>query len=158
MAYIQLTNSDRKAIIDDSDFHGLPCRKWRLFANHGTNRPKSNLYAVARIDGKVVSMHRLIMDAQPGQQVDHLDRNGLNNRRQNLRFATVQQQAQNKGAYSSSKSHLRGVYQDQSCQNRWRAEIRLNGKKIFRKSFRSAEEASMAVVKARSRLMPFAVD
>lgn len=49
------------------------------------------IYAGTHALGVNVSMHRLIIGAKPGEIVDHVDRDGLNNRRVNLRFATCQQ-------------------------------------------------------------------
>jgi len=63
------------ALVDDADFDWLSRSKWHC-SNDG--------YAVSG----VVVMHRLIMDAPDGMEVDHIDRNKLNNRRSNLRVCT----------------------------------------------------------------------
>jgi hypothetical protein len=71
-------------------------------------------------------MHRLIMNAPIGYDVDHINHNGLDNRRCNLRVCTrTQNQANSKPRKKSSK--YKGVSWSNS-ENKWRAFIRINGK------------------------------
>ena len=76
----------KEAIVDDDDYEKVKPYNWFL---SGTG------YAVAfvPVDGKfkLTYLHRFIMDAQPGQCVDHINGNSLDNRRNNLRLATVYQ-------------------------------------------------------------------
>jgi hypothetical protein len=97
-------------------------------------------YALAHIYGtnKNIHMHKLI---HPGRnQVDHIDRNKLNNRKNNLRDATNQQNAMNQGLRTNNKSGVRGVCwnKNKSC---WDAEIMKNGIKYHLGHFKEKEIA-----------------
>lgn len=85
-------------------------------------------------------MHRLILDAPKGMQVDHINGNGLNNRRENIRLCTHEQNSYNQQKpYGSSK--YKGV-----CRKRgkWDAQIRASGKIIWLGSFATEDEAANA--------------
>jgi hypothetical protein len=115
------------AIVDDEDYEWLSQWKWHYTkASRGT----SDGYACRGIyqDGKtsIISMHRLLMDAPDDLQVDHIDGNGLNNRRSNLRLATPSQQAANRNRWKSSRP-FRGV-RWVARKKKWRAEITIDGK------------------------------
>jgi hypothetical protein len=78
------------AIIDDADFEMLNNYKW--YAKKG----RKTFYAARRHGHKVQQMHRLILNAKAGQQVDHIDHEGLNNQRNNLRLCTEAQNSCNR--------------------------------------------------------------
>lgn len=136
-----------EAIVDDEDYPLVAGFKWsaQLERNTGT------VYAVCalrkRLDGKnkvlLLRMHRLIVN--PGaQEVDHVDGDGLNNRRANLRAATRSQNAMN-----TRKRHgrpLKGFsYQRTAKRSKpWQARLKLNGKFIFLGYFSTPEEAAKA--------------
>ena len=69
-------------------------------------------------------IHKLILNA-PDKMVDHKDRNPLNNRRNNLRYATKSQNAMN-SSYVRGKSGLRGVTHNEKTR-RWKASIHIKG-------------------------------
>ena len=86
-------------MVDDEDYEYLNQWKWQVHIK------KHGIYAVRNgyeKGGKRpwISMHRLIMNAQKGVLVDHKDRNGLNNQKDNLRFCSYSQNAMNRGADS----------------------------------------------------------
>jgi len=62
------------------------------------------------IRGKSLLLHRIVMDAELGTQVDHVNLNRLDNRKQNLRFVTASQQNMNKGLQKNNKTGIRGVH------------------------------------------------
>lgn len=68
-------------IIDDDDYDRVSNFRWWAL------RPKKSLtvYARTKIDGKTVYLHRMVMDCPPGCEIDHIDGNGLNCTRENLR-------------------------------------------------------------------------
>lgn len=107
-------------------------------------------YAIHNIyDGskrvQVVQMHRLIMNAQPGQQVDHRNWDGLCNRRFNLRFADRSQNASNKRVEYGA-SGFRGVIQDKRCaaagRKSYYALICASGRNIYSAYFEKPEDAA----------------
>ena len=85
---IKLIRADRKAKpvyakVDPEDYLKLSQCDWQLIENKSKNS-----YAVRYDDeGKYIKMHRIIMNAPKGSIVDHIDHDGLNNIKQNLRFA-----------------------------------------------------------------------
>lgn len=84
-----------KSIIDLADLPAVSKRKW--CANQAPSRPRI-VYAVAKIPGqkKQEFLHRFIMGAKVGQQVDHIDGNPLNNSRSNLRLGTQSENMRNR--------------------------------------------------------------
>jgi hypothetical protein len=132
------------ALVDDADYDWLNQWRWRL---------NSKGYAIRSfyVDGKeiVLCMHRVIMDAQPGQYVDHIDGNRLNNTRKNLRFVTQQQNLMYRHIFYNNSSGYKGV----TLRNqRWHARIGLDDKIIHLGYYHDAETAALAYdVEARLR-------
>lgn len=95
-------------IVSLEDYDKLKKFKW-------TQSPKG--YVSAVINGKNVQIHRLIMNAKKGQLVDHINRNRLDNRRENLRFFTRKKNAQNRSVRDNKKSSkYKGVYYKKGVQ------------------------------------------
>lgn len=88
------------AIVDDSDFEFLNQYTWSLSGNGDVQ---------AMVEGKMVSMHTLLMGVKNGYEIDHKNRNKRDNQRINLRFATRQQNSANKVKYSTNTSGFKGV-------------------------------------------------
>lgn len=88
-------------------------------------------------------MHREIMNAPKGMEVDHANRNTLDNRRENLRLATRHQNAMNMGIFANNTSGFPGVtYQRQ--ERKWQSRIWANGKRHSLGRFESPEKAYAA--------------
>jgi hypothetical protein len=102
-------------------------------------------------------MHRLILDAQPGQIVDHVNYNGLDNRRINIRLCTSGQNSMNTRCFASWKtSKFKGVHIREN--GNWRAAIRVNGKLLNIGTYPTQELAAAAYnSKARFLFGDFAV-
>src|SRR5687768_5004475 len=97
------------ALIDPEDAPLVNQYPWQNYASRRTR------YAFARTvktGNKRVSMHRLIMAAKAGQIVDHVNGNGLDNRRSNLRFCNPRQNAWNRRARRETSSQFKGVWFD----------------------------------------------
>ena len=92
MKYILLTNSTLKAIIDDDDFEVVSRSRWNL------NLAKGYAYRAIRVNGKIctVYMHRLVAKTPIGMQTDHINRDRLDNRKENLRICTNQENQMNR--------------------------------------------------------------
>jgi hypothetical protein len=138
---IELTNGGI-AIVDDEDYEELLKYKWHK---------KIDGYAARTVYEKgkfqTIRMHREIMDAPKGFDVDHVNGNRLDNRKTNLRKATRSQNVMNKGKLSNNKSGYKGVYWD-SQTKKWRACIRVNGKLINLGRFQDKDEAALEYNKA----------
>lgn len=126
------------AVVDTADYALVTQYDW------WPHRPNPALtYAhtgFTKQDGtrQVWFMHRLIM-GHPNAQVDHIDGNGLNNRRSNLRLATPSQNMGNAGPWRGRK--YRGAFQE---AGRWRSRIQVDGKRVSLGSFTTEEEAARA--------------
>jgi HNH endonuclease len=89
-------------VIDDSDWPLVSRGRWYASAP----RPRGVHYAMGRINGKLTYLHRVLM-GEPSLTVDHINGDGLDNRRANLRLATHSQQNMNARAFG--RSTFRGV-------------------------------------------------
>lgn len=99
--------------------------------------------------GPTVRMHRYIANTPAGFVTDHVDGNGLNNQRSNLRNATVLQNQMNKSPNRGGSSPLKGAVFDRGHKSRpWRASIRLSGRLKYLGNFATPEEAAAAYAAA----------
>jgi len=102
-------------VIDSEDWEKIQGYKWRI--DKPSTRPRYGPYVVGYDKGsakKDVKLHRLIMDAKKGQITDHINRNGLDNRKRNLRICTGSQNQMNRVANYSNKVGLKGVRMSES--------------------------------------------
>lgn len=88
------------AYVDDEDYERVNAYTWSRM-NHGS--------AQARIGKIRVQMHRFILNAQPGQTIDHINHNRLDNRRSNLRMCSHAQNSANKRGWSKT-CEFKGVF------------------------------------------------
>lgn len=152
MKKIELTQG-KYAMVDDSDFVALNQYAWQF----KRERDGINGYAVGRKyigvrDGREIydnySMHRLLMDAPKNMLVDHVNGNGLDNRRRNLRLCTKSENLCNRGPQKNNTSgHKNIVWHAQDKM--WRVLLVKGGKKHDGGLFHDIEDA----VKARDRLI-----
>lgn len=130
------------AIVDDADYEWLSQFKWRI-----QKKPNNRYYARTSIKignkYKTVGMHRLIMNSPQGMDVDHINRNGLDNRRANLRVCTRSQNIQNTSTCKNSSSQYKGVSWSKD-RKLWCAAICFNSKRINLGRFRSESDAIQA--------------
>jgi len=96
-------------------------------------------------------MHREIIDAPSEMKVDHIDNNGLNNRRSNLRLATVTQNNANTGLRRNNKSGHKGVFWNRQMK-KWQAQIRFENKCFHLGYFTDVGLAAEAYADAAQRL------
>lgn len=97
-----------------------------------------------------VKLHRLIMNAPVGLDVDHINHDPLDNRRINLRLCTRSQNICNRRMPRSTNSPYRGVRKRNDC-NRWVAQIKAEGRNIHLGNFLMPEEAARAYDAAARR-------
>lgn len=108
-------------------------------------------HTTRRVNGKQFGkkMHRVILQRMLGrsltrsERVDHIDRNSLNNRRNNLRLATPSQNNSNSGLRSNNTSGFKGVTWNRDHQ-RWMAYVNCDGKRRHLGYFYTALEAALA--------------
>jgi len=140
MVEVPLTQN-KVALIDDEDWIVISRFDWYAHKEGRTWYAYSN---VKHRDGRrtVIKMHRLLMSARSGQRVDHRDGDGLNNQRENLRFATQMQNTQNQRLKSNNTSGYKGVCRWK--KGRWQAYITVHKKRIPLGLFNDKEEAARA--------------
>ena len=110
-----------------------------------------NGYAMSRSCAPMVTMHRLLMDARPGEIVDHIDRNPLNNTLENLRICTRRENSANTTLRRDNSAGFKGVSFVKSS-GRYRAYIFANGKQKHLGMFDTAAEAAARYAEAASAL------
>ena len=125
------------AIVDAEDYEELSQYKW-----HATKAGRT-CYAMRRKGEKLIRMHREIMGAPKGLVCDHIDHNGLNNRKRNMRLCTQGQNCRNKSARKGCSSKYIGVSFDKHTQ-KFSAKICVGFKKIWLGRFKSEILAAKA--------------
>jgi len=126
MKQIELTQG-KVTLVDDEDYDRLSQLKWYANPPHETDL---SFYACHKpANSKYVSMHRLILNAPDGVHVDHIDGDGLNNQRSNLRLCTHQQNSMNRRLSRNNTSGYKGVSWHKK-DKKWNVRIRINGKRI----------------------------
>lgn len=154
MITISLTKG-YEAIIDEEDFEKVKGRSWHVRMIRGKPYAGTGSY-LGKIDGKYVTrtihLHRIIIgNFDSNIQIDHINGNGLDNRKANLRIATSSQNRRNLSRLKSNNtSGFRGVTKH---GNGWRARISAgNGKKITLGTFKNCIDAARAFDKAALEL------
>ncbi|WP_396190735.1 HNH endonuclease [Flavobacterium sp.] len=118
----------------------------------GCVKPKG--YVNVSIDRNTYQLHRLVFLMHHGylpDEVDHIDNNPANNRIENLRAATREQNTRNSLIRKDNNSGIKGVGWSKSAKM-WRAHIRVNGKMQFLGHFSKLDDAAEAVRVAREKL------
>jgi len=146
MKQILLTRG-MSAMVDDGDYAGLSVFNWHL------QQCKGLFYAARNVQllGKrtKVYMHQVLALALGAPQVDHHDRNGLNNQRFNLRPCTVSQNNANRRGPEKKTSRFRGVCWHESA-GKWMASISVMDKNQYLGCYTNEEQAARVYDKAAS--------
>lgn len=150
---IQLTDG-YVATIDDEDFGAVADKKWYALVKRDKSGKVLCVYAVRKVKRGMrwvnEYMHRLIMRPPNGHQVDHVDGDGLNNRRSNLRICTNTENQWNK-RNNCGVSTFRGVSKHHRG-SLWVAKIRANGRRYYLGCYANPEDAAKAYDSAALRL------
>lgn len=135
------------ALVDDEDFDYLNQFNWCvLFRNSGyyayrtlrTNEKRGTIY-----------MHRIIMNTTKVMEVDHIDHDGLNNQKSNLRNCLHAQNQKNMSAHKNGISKYLGVcYHD----NAFQVQMAINGKNTYLGRFKTEVGAAMAYDNAAKKI------
>lgn len=141
--------------VDTEDFELLSQWKWMYGANGYAVRDEY----LGKVDGKyqhrTVLMHRVILDAPNGLDIDHINHNKLDNRRKNLRIATRSQNRANVGTRRRLHGELpMGVTYNTSVRGKqpYGARVCQNGKSYFLGYFYTLEAAREAYLLKKREL------
>jgi hypothetical protein len=125
--YIKLTQG-KQAIVDDDDFRWLNQRNWHA------DKGYSCYYAARGKRGSrkpyTVLMHRQIMKPPEGMEVDHINHDGLDNRRENLRLCTRSQNRMNSLRPKTNKSGFKGVAWNKR-NRKWQVQLYKNRRCVY---------------------------
>lgn len=151
IAYVPLTQG-YEAVIDADDVPLVVAFNWS--AHKGPNTvyaSRNSRKDLGEADGKCFLLHRVIMNAEPGKIVDHRDGDGLNNRRENLRFATKAENGRNSRIRKQNASGFKGVFLHKQS-GKWRARISTGDRHVCLGLHPTPEAAHEAYVKASAEL------
>lgn len=146
MKRIPLTRG-RVALVDDDDYDRVAAFRWNFDGTYARrldwNGPGKKRNAVL--------MHRFILNAPVGAEVDHVSRDGLDNRKENLRLCSHAENMRNVEKVShwrgrKPSSRFKGVYQRKS--GKWAAQVRVNKKQVYLGTFDTEAQAAEVYRKA----------
>lgn len=138
IAYVKMTNSDN-VMICDADV-------WNKYNGFGWYEHKDTQYAITNINGRKQRFHQLVIPKKDGFVIDHINHNKLDNRRENLRYATSQVNSLNSKLSKTNKSGYKGVSQNK--KGKWVAYIWVNYKSHYLGTYDTKEEAVQTRKKA----------
>jgi hypothetical protein len=141
MKKIKLTKGG-DVLVDDEDFEELNKYKWYAFRG-GKTFYATRMERLPDKKWKMTRMHREIMGARDGVIIDHINANGLDNRKENLRFCTRKENNRNSSKQKNNKSGFKGVCWYKRC-SKWHARIMVDGKNIDLGLFSDVKEAAKA--------------
>lgn len=147
MKEIKLTRN-KVAIVDDEDYENLSKFTWHCsyfgYAERATSRAKGK-------KRRIIKMHREVLRATRGQEVDHINGDRLDNRKENLRFCTNHQNRFNQKVRKDNTSGFKGVYWDKA-KRKWYVSIAAKPHRVFLGYFDDKEDGAKAYNAAAKRL------
>lgn len=141
MAEITL-RSGEICLVDDDDFDMLSKFTWYVLKRKHTSYARAPLRGPDR-SWRELKMHRLIMNCPQDFVVDHIDGNGLNNQKSNLRVCTFAENRRNTQSRRIATGGIKGAIQ-RSGSKTWASTITFQGKSFYLGRFPTMEEAARA--------------
>jgi hypothetical protein len=132
------------AIIDSADRDLVSGFNWQL--HHGSG---GHLYVASRTKEGTILLHRFLTRASSGMVVDHINNNGLDNRRINIRVCSYAQNLHNRDGWRRARVPFKGVTR---AGNKYRARIMNNGVVYRLGVHETPEAAAMAYDEAAIQL------
>lgn len=125
-------------IVDDEKYEYVNQWTWSFSMGYAKRREK-----LGQNKFHTIQMHRVLMDCPKNMQVDHIDGNGLNNQKNNLRICSPLQNMRNQKVRKNNSSGYRGVHWSIK-HNKWIARIGSNYMRIHLGCFDDKREAAEA--------------
>jgi len=145
MKQIKLTQG-KVALVDDEDYEYL--NQWKWLAHKDW---KSNTYYAARTVHKqkrrMILIHRVILNAPNGVQVDHINSNGLDNQKLNLRLCSRAENRRHQQLHCNNSTGYKGVHL-RKRKKPYHVQIYLNNRLIYLGCYSTVEEAAQVYDKA----------
>jgi hypothetical protein len=127
-------NDNTPFFVDDDDFERVSMHNWYFYGNG---------YLVTSIKGRNIRLHRFIMNAPMGMDVDHINGDSLNNSKTNLRICTHQENQMNQTPRKCGTSKYKGVHWG-TRDKKWISKIMIDGNTINLGYFNNEIEAALA--------------
>jgi hypothetical protein len=134
MTVLETGLKGKKFIIDDEDFLKVSVYKWYINSRSG--------YVYRNLPAPM-KLHRFIMNPPINMDIDHKNRNPLDNRKCNLRICTRSQNMMNSHVKSRNEWGIKGVWYNPKNKY-WVVQLRVLGKRVYQKYFKTKEEAALA--------------
>lgn len=131
---IGYTSKGEKFLFDLEDYEKIKNYCWYI---NNTN------YVCSHINKKNIMLHRIILNPPKDMFIDHINHQKADNRKENLRICTMQENNINRSIQSNNKSGIAGVWFD-IRRNRWTAELTYNGRAKYRRNFKNLNDAIRA--------------
>lgn len=137
-------------LVDEADYEKVSQHKWYAANINGAFYARTN---IKKEDGKgtTISLHRFLLNPPGRMQIDHINGNSLDNRRDNLRLCTHGQNQCNKYSKKGTSSPYKGVKWHKRDKI-WYAVIRLNNKQFYLGSYHDELKAAHAYDEAARKL------
>jgi len=129
------------ALVDDEDYELLARYKWHAMGDERKGWCAATMGS--RPNRKKIVMHRFILDAPAGMEVDHINGDSLDNQRANIRLCSSAENSRNRGKQANNTSGYKGVFWRKGLE-KWQARIRTDGVVVFLGSYDTPEEAARA--------------
>lgn len=138
-------------LVDNADYEWLNQYKWFSNISNRCIYAARWIRLLKRGKQKVIKMHRFILGVTDSKlQVDHIDHNGLNNQRSNLRIVTASQNGSNRRPKINGRSKYIGVCWDKK-QNKWYAQLKKDSKVFNLGRYSNEIEAALAYNEAAKK-------
>lgn len=132
------------AIIDERDVELIGQYNWYAGLSSHKRRSYARTQILNENGQRTIYMHRLILGIAGGLVVDHINHDGLDNRRENLRSCTTTQNRQNCPKFRAGCTSIYKGVNKVERKSKWRSGIWISGKTVCLGSFRTAIEAALA--------------
>lgn len=148
MKYIRLTKG-KFCLVDDKDFKKVSKYNWFVFSGRKNYAARMIKNIKVRKRQSMMFMHRMIMNSSENYHIDHINGDGLDNRRNNLRVCTSRQNSLNRSYTKKNKVGFKGVrLSKRSLSKGYIAQIVNEGKQVYLGYFFTKEDAARAYNKA----------
>jgi len=133
------------ALVSDEDYERVSASKWYVMWNGYTFYARRIIYNQGK--GETLLMHRFILDAPSGTEVDHKDGNGLNNTRENIHIGTASDNQHNRLEHRANSIKLGTTYHKRA--KKYQAQAYIHGKMTYLGLYATKEEANKAYLRHR---------